>query len=70
MFELLLADILVSKINPSADLFVNFAGNADTPRLRNIFQPCSNIDTLTIDTGLVVDDFANINADAELHSAV
>jgi hypothetical protein len=70
ILELLLAHVLESKVKPSADLFINFAGNAYPARLCDALQPRGHVDPLAINADIVVDDVADVDANAELHAAL
>ena len=52
----------------SLNFVVHLARDADAARLRDALQPCGDVDAIAVDTGLVEDDIALVDADAELHA--
>ena len=42
---------------------------ANTARFRDALEPGRDVDAVAVDAGLVVDDVAQVDADAELHAA-
>jgi|SRR5215510_266643 len=51
------------------DLVVDFARNTDAARLGDAFQTRRDIDSITVDSGFVVNDIALVDTDPESHSA-
>ena len=68
VLELDWAKIIDRKIEPGSYLAISVFGEADTVRLRDAFQPRSDVDAVAIDAAFIVDDIADIDANAELHA--
>ena len=60
----------VGQIDPSVDLLVDLARDADAASLCNALEPRSHVDSVAIDAGVIVDHVADIDADSELHAAL
>jgi hypothetical protein len=64
------AQILEGKVEPVAYLVVNRVRDEDAARGRKRLEPRRNVDAVTVDPGLVVDDVTEVDADAEQHPAI
>jgi hypothetical protein len=69
VLELLLAEIYKRKLHLAGDVFIHFVGDANAPRLRNGFETSSDVDAIAVDAGVIEDDVALIDPDAEAHAA-
>src|SRR6516162_3655784 len=62
VFEFLLAGILKVDFELTADLSIGVVGDTDAAGLGDIFQPCSDVDTIAKDITLLDHDVADMNA--------
>ena len=63
------AQRLELRLERPAHLVEHLPGDADATRLRDTLEPGRDVDAVTVDPGLVVDDVAQVDADAEEHAA-
>src|SRR2546423_6679296 len=70
VLDRLLAHILESKAELVANLIVNVARDANSPRLGKRFEPGGHVDAIAVDIVLVADDVPDIDADAKLNAAL
>jgi hypothetical protein len=66
---MVLADIYKRELHLAENLYVHLARDANASRFRDYFETSSDIDAIAIDTGIVEDDVALIDADAKAHAA-
>ena len=63
------AERLEIRLEGPAHLVEHLTGDADATGLRDAFEPGRDVDAVAVDPGLVVDDVAQVDADAEEHAA-
>lgn len=57
-------------IDLAANLTLRVFGNTDSTRLRDSLQPCGEVDAVAKDIGVIDDNVADVNADAEFDPRV
>src|SRR6476661_4121209 len=70
ILESLQAHIFEGRVDLASDLPIGVVRHAYAARIRNAFQPCSNIDTVAEDVVVIDDDVADMNADAKFDPPV
>ena len=70
VFQLLLARVLEGHIQVAAHLSIGVVGDADTARLRDAFQPRSDVDAIAENITLLDHDVADMDTDAEFDALV
>src|SRR6516164_10948566 len=69
VLQRLKAQVTVAQRQSTIDLLVRLARQADAAWRGKVFQPRSNIDTVAINAGFVVDYIADIDSNPVLHAA-
>src|SRR6185369_5771255 len=70
VLELPLARIDERERQLAADVIVDGAGHQYTTGLGERFQPGGDVDSVTVDSGVVVDHIAEVDADAKPHASM
>src|SRR6266478_3535722 len=70
VFDPLCAKVVVTQGELVADLFMHFPGDTDTAGLGETLQPCRDIDPVTVDLIALDHYVAEVDADAEFHTAL
>ena len=69
VFELLLTEVYKGKLHLAGDVFINLAGYANAARLSNGLETSSDVDAIAVDAGVIKDNVALVDPDAEPHAA-
>ncbi len=71
VLELGRAEVRHRQVEPPFDLTISVVGEADRARLANAFEPCRDVDPVAHEIAVaLLDDVAEMNADAELDTAL
>jgi hypothetical protein len=66
----LLSRIVKHNVEFIADLSVGIIGNTNAARLRNGFEPCSDVDVIAEYVAVIFNNITNIDTDSELNSTM
>src|SRR5205823_9201140 len=70
VLQLGLAEIGDGEIEPPSHEAIGVLGQTDRARLGNAFQARCDVDAVAINSGCIIDDVPEIDADAELHAPI
>ena len=63
----MLAEVYKRKLYLAGNFFVHLAADANAPGLRNRFETSRKVDAIAVDAGVVKDNVALVDPNAELH---